>query len=39
MLAEQVLIGAGKVTVGAVESIMALVVGFHGFSCSKEHGT
>lgn len=39
MFAKQVLIGAGKVTVGTVESIMALVVGFHGFSCGKKHGT
>lgn len=38
MFAEQVLIGAGEVTVGTVKSIMALVVGFHGFSCGKEHG-
>jgi hypothetical protein len=39
MFAEQVLVGAGKVTVGAVEGIVALVVGLHGFSCGKEHWT
>lgn len=36
---EKMLIGAGKVTVGAVEGIVALVVGLHGFSCGKQHGT
>jgi hypothetical protein len=25
--------------VGAVEGIVALVVGLHGFSCGKEHWT
>lgn len=39
VFAEQVLVGAGKVTVGAVEGIVALVVGLHGFCCGKEHGT
>lgn len=39
VFAEQVLVGAGEVTVRAVEGIVALVVGFHGFGCGKEHGT
>lgn len=39
VFAEQVLVRTGKVTVGTVESIVALVMGLHGFSCGKEHGT
>lgn len=39
VFAEQVLVGAGKVTVGAVEGIVALVMHLHGFGCGKEHGT
>lgn len=39
VLAEQVFVGAGKVTVWAVEGIVAFVVGLHCFNCGKEHGT
>lgn len=38
VFAEQVLVGAGEVTVGAVEGIVALMVGFHGFHRGEEHG-
>ena len=38
VFAEQVLVGAGKITVGAVEGIVALMVGLHGFHRGEEHG-
>lgn len=39
VFAEQVLVGAGKVTVRAVEGVVALVVRLHGLGCGEEHGT
>lgn len=38
VFAEQVLIGAGKVTVRAVEGVVALVVGLHGLGRGEEQG-